>query len=198
MTTEETTVTEEKREPTFAEKVSVLTTEWKDDIIHEATMIATVKMDDLMDDKIEDAIKNLDLSEHIRDGFGDAIAYHEDSVETIVESWIDYNLDIDDKIDDWSRYTADWSHLLDNVGIGDMVLDTMSGNFDDMADNWWAEFKEGLDQQHQDERIKVLEQNQGSLITKLNVLQNILLHHHQSMYARLHHFTNDTPQGDEA
>ena len=144
MTTEETTVTEEKREPTFAEKVSALTTEWKDDIIHEATMIATVKMDDLMDDKIEDAIKNLDLSEHIRDGFGDAIAYHEDSVETIVESWIDYNLDIDDKIDDWSRYTADWSHLLDNVGIGDMVLDTMSGNFDDMADNWWAEFKRVL------------------------------------------------------
>ena len=197
MTTEETTVTEEKREPTFAEKVSALTTEWGADLIHEATMIATDKMDDLMDDKIESAIESIDLSDKIRDGFDDAIAYNESAVEQIVESWIDYNLDLDDKIDDWSNYTADWHGILGNVGLNDMVIDTMSNNFDEMADNWWAD-KEDHDQQHQDERIKVLEQNQGDLIKKLNVLQNILLHHHQSMYARLHHFTNDTPQGDDA
>jgi len=197
MTKEETTVTEEKREPTFAEKVSALTNEWGADLIHEATMIATDKMDELMDDKIESAIQSIDLSEHIRDGFSDAIAYNEDSVEQIVESWIDYNLDIDDKIDDWSNYTADWNGILDNVGIGDMVTDVMGEQFNDFAENWWAD-KEDMEQQHQDERIKVLEQNQGDLIKKLNVLQNILLHHHQSMYARLHHLTNDTPQGDEA
>ncbi len=197
MTTEETTVTEEKREPTFAEKVSVLTNEWKDDIIHEATMIATDNMDELIDGKIESAIESIDLSEHIRDGFGDAINYNEDSVERIVESWIDYNLDVGDKIDDWANYNADWHGILDNAGINDMVIDAMSDSFDELADNWWAD-KEDHDQQHQDERIKVLEQNQGGLIMKLNVLQNILLHHHQSMYVRLHSLTNDTPQGDEA
>lgn len=197
MTTEETTVTEENREPTFGEKVSVLTNQWRDDIIHEATMIATSSMDELMDDKIENAIDNLDLSEHIRDGFDDAISYNEDTIERIVESWIDCNLDVEDKVDEWANYSADWNGILDNVGIGDMVADELSNSFDDLADNWWAD-KEDIDQQHQDERIKVLEQNQGHLIMKLNALQNILLHHHQSMYARLHHFTNDTPQGDEA
>jgi len=197
MTTEETTVTEEKREPTFAEKVSALTTEWRDDLIHEATMIATDKVDELIDGKIESAIDNIDLREQIRDGFDDAIAYNESSIEQIVESWIDYNLDIEDKVDDWANYNADWSGILDNVGIGDMVADQLGDQFNEFAENWWAD-KEDMEQQHQDGRIKVLEQNQGDLIKKLNVLQNILLHHHQSMYARLHHFTNDTPQGDEA
>ena len=198
MTTEETTVTEENREPTFAEKVSALTTEWKDDLIHEATMIATDKMDELMDGKIETAINNLDLSEHVRDNFSDAIDYNEDAIERIVESWVDYNLDVDDKIDDWANYTADWNGILDNVGIGDMVADQLGDQFNDFAETWWLEKEDDIDLSHQDERIKVLEQNQGDLITKLNVLQNILLHHHQSMYARLHHFTNDTPQGDDA
>ena len=123
MTTEETTVTEEKREPTFAEKVSALTEEWKDDLIHEATMIATDKMDDLMDEKIESVVESIDLQEHIRDGFSDAISYNEDSIERIVESWIDYNLDVEDKVDDWANYSADWNGILDNVGIGDMVAD---------------------------------------------------------------------------
>ena len=198
MNTEETTVTEENREPTFAEKVSALTEEWKDDIIHEATMIATVKVDELMGDKINDAINDLDLSEHIRDGFGEAISYNEDAIETIVESWVDYNLDIEDKIDEWANYSADWSSILDSANINDLVAEELSNQFEEMANDWWLSKEDEIDLSHQDERIKVLEQNQGGLITKLNVLQNILLHHHQAMYARLHHFTNDTTQGDEA
>jgi len=198
MTTEETTVTEENREPTFAEKVSALTTEWGADLIHEATMIATDKVGDLMDEKIESAIDSLDLSEHVRDNFSNAIDYNEDAIERIVESWVDYNLDIEDKVDDWANYTADWNGILDNVGIGDIVADQLGDQFNDFAETWWLEKEDDIDLSHQDERIKVLEQNQGDLITKLNVLQNILLHHHQSMYARLHHFTNDTPQGDDA
>jgi len=198
MTTEETTVTEENREPTFAEKVSVLTTEWKDDLIHEATMVATDKMDELMDEKIESAIDSLDLSEIVRDNFCDAISYNEDAVERIVESWVDYNLDVDDKIDEWVSYSADWNSILDNAGIGDTIADTIADEFPNLAETWWGEKEDEIDLSHQDERIKVLEQNQEVLITKLNVLQNILLHHHQSMYARLHHITNDTPQGDDA
>jgi len=182
MTTEETTVTEENREPTFAEKVSALTTEWKDDLIHEATMIATDKMDDLMDDKIESAIDNLDLSEHVRDNFSDAIDYNEDAIERIVESWIDYNLDIEDKVDDWANYNADWNDILDNVGIGDMVADQLGDQFNDFANQWWQ------DQVKVDftptDRIEAIEGRIEAILDMLQNLSTTLFHQVNEIHSR--------------
>jgi len=186
MTTEETTVTEEKREPTFAEKVSALTTEWKDDLIHEATMIATDKMGDLMDEKIESAIDSLDLSEHVRDNFSNAIDYNEDAIERIVESWVDYNLDIEDKVDDWANYNADWSGILDNVGIGDMVADQLSDQFNDFANQWWQE-QVKVDFTPTLEREPYIQAIEGRIEAILDMLQNLsttLFHQVNEIHSR--------------
>jgi len=51
----------------------------------------------------------------------------EDAVEQMVESWIESNLDIDDKINDWMSNNFD----LSDFSISDSISDWMSDNLED-------------------------------------------------------------------
>jgi hypothetical protein len=51
----------------------------------------------------------------------------EDAVEQMVESWIESNLDIDDKINDWMSNNFD----LSDFSISDSINDWMSDNLED-------------------------------------------------------------------
>jgi hypothetical protein len=71
--------------------------------------------------------ERLALIELIDHRISESKLVREDAVEQMVESWIESNLDIDDKINDWMSNNFD----LSDFSISDSISDWMSDNLED-------------------------------------------------------------------
>jgi hypothetical protein len=71
--------------------------------------------------------EKLALIELIDHRISESKLVREDAVEQMVESWIESNLDIDDKINDWMSNNFD----LSDFSISDSISDWMSDNLED-------------------------------------------------------------------
>lgn len=71
--------------------------------------------------------EKLALIELIDHRISESKLVREDAVEQMVESWIESNLDIDDKINDWMSNNFD----LSDFSISDSINDWMSDNLED-------------------------------------------------------------------
>ena len=177
MDTEETKTEQGQADsPTFAQRIESITNEWREGIIREAHNI--VEDGRLTEEDIEDIVETVidnssDLDYKIERFIEDA------DMDCKIETWVDYNLDIEDKVDDVLRY-YDWDGVMDEIDTSRFlrrIKDDVSEQVANAIEQW----------RNEDDPTDRIEAIEGRIEAILDMLQNLsttLFHQVNDIHSR--------------
>ncbi len=184
MNTEETK-TEQTESPTFAQRIESITNEWKESILQDAHSIVTEHINNVMDEidvKTETDIENIveSVIENSSDLDYKIEGYIDDyDMDDKIERWADYNLDVEDKVDDVLRY-YDWDNVMDEIDTDRLLRRMKDGVSEQVADM--------LEQaKNEDDPMPRIESIEGRIEAILDMLQNLsttLFHQVNDIHSR--------------
>ncbi len=165
MNTEETNKEQEQTEsPTFAQRIESITNEWKESILQDAHNMVMENFDFRTEGDIEDIVENfIDNSSDLDCKIEGRIDDYDFDYK--IEQWVDYNLDIEDKVDDVLRY-FDWDNVMDGIDVGRFLRRINDGVSEQVADM--------LEQaRNEDDPTDRIENIEGRIEAILDMLQNL-------------------------
>lgn len=180
MDTEETKTEQEQADsPTFAQRIESITNEWREGILQDAHNMVMENFNFRTDSDIEDIVETVidnssDLDYKIQGQIDDY------DMDYKIEQWIDYNLDIEDKVDDVLRY-YDWDNVMDEIDLSRFMRRVREDVSEQVADA----IEQAKNEDDPTDRIEAIE---GRIEAILDILTNL--------GSTIFHQVNDLKVGD--